>query len=467
MVTSIAKSDEQVRNLQATEAVKKTDAELDDVFSQTVFAVALSIAGIFFILGFLGLNAADRDRQIPLATLAFVSGLLLIVAGIAIRNGTIRKDQVQLFGFGMTFLAVLYTALLLKTTGEIIQSTHFALTIAGAGFFFRSKYWLALALAFITGTWFAVARTIATPHELAHFGTMLFIATVLSSVAFAVRQKSRDRLTELTRDAVVRKSELQDALAQAHLYAAAAQDSRAKTEFLANMSHELRTPLNAILGFSEIVAQEMFGPLGNKKYTEYMEYILGSGRHLLSLVNDILDLSRIQLDTNSLNVQRVDVAAACRNCLAIVRERAARGQLSLTFRPPPTDAFLETDKRRLKQIVINLLTNAIKFTPAGGKVVLEIETMVEGGGVVVKVIDTGIGMSAEEIEKAVAPFWQADAGLNRNYDGTGLGLALVKEISEVMKIEFELQSEPGKGTTASLRLPSHIAGIRPNEILAA
>jgi two-component system cell cycle sensor histidine kinase PleC len=232
------------------------------------------------------------------------------------------------------------------------------------------------------------------------------------------------------------------------------------------MSHELRTPLNAILGFSEIMSQEMFGPLGNKKYTEYTGNIIDAGRHLLSLVNDILDLSRIELDTSSLVRQPIDIEAACRNCISIVRERAERGGIDLRLRVPGSMPAIQSDNRRLKQILINLLTNAIKFTPPGGSVSLDVEED-KSGYALFRIRDTGIGMSTEEIGKAGHPFWQADAGLDRTYEGTGLGLALVTKLASAMEGEFWLESTPGKGTTASLRLPRKLSAATCASIAAA
>lgn len=220
------------------------------------------------------------------------------------------------------------------------------------------------------------------------------------------------------------------------------------------MSHELRTPLNAILGFSEIMSQQLFCPLSNKNL-EYTGNILDAGRHLLSLVNDILDLSRIQLGTTNLAVQKVDLVQICTNCIAIVRERAERGEIILTLHRPISIPIIETDERRLKQILVNLLSNAVKFTPPGGTVDLDVEAD-HRDGVLLKVRDTGVGMNADELEKAGRPFWQADSGLDRAYEGSGPGLALVRELVRCLQATLSLESERQRGTIATISLPPRI-----------
>jgi signal transduction histidine kinase len=228
--------------------------------------------------------------------------------------------------------------------------------------------------------------------------------------------------------------------------------NRAKSEFLALMSHELRTPLNAILGFSEIIKGEMLGPVGTAKYRDYAKDVHDSGQHLLALINDILDLSKIEAGKLELDEEDVDVADAIHSCLTLVREWAKNGGVRLVTEIPEELPALRFDERKLKQILINLLSNAVKFTPAGGTVTIKAWFRVDSG-YVFQIIDTGVGIALEDIPKALSPFGQVDAKLTRKYEGTGLGLPLTKSLVEMSSGSMDLQSEVGVGTTVTVRFP--------------
>lgn len=228
--------------------------------------------------------------------------------------------------------------------------------------------------------------------------------------------------------------------------------NRSKSEFLANVSHELRTPLNAVIGFSEMMRDSMFGPLGHHKYEEYARDINLSGRHLLSIIEDILDLSKIEAGRTELHEESIDIANAVANCIRILRTRAeAAGVLLITNvqdELPP----LRGESRKIKQILLNLMSNAIKFTPAGGRIILDVHQRREGA-LVLRVRDDGIGIAAADIPKALAPFGQIENALSRTHHGTGLGLPLSKAFAELHGGTLELDSEPGKGTTVTILLP--------------
>ncbi len=230
--------------------------------------------------------------------------------------------------------------------------------------------------------------------------------------------------------------------------------SRAKSEFLANMSHELRTPLNAIIGFSEIIGSESFGPVGNPKYRDYAQDISESGKHLLALINDILDLSKIESGRMELAEEDVDVADTIRSCLRMMGDRARNGELNLTAEIDETaNSLLRADSRMLKQILFNMLSNAIKFTPPGGKVTIRAWHN-RHSGYVIQVEDSGIGMALNDIPKALSRFGQIDSALGRKYEGTGLGLPLTKSLAELHGGSLDLQSEAGAGTTVTVRFPA-------------
>ena len=229
--------------------------------------------------------------------------------------------------------------------------------------------------------------------------------------------------------------------------------NRAKSEFLANMSHELRTPLNAIIGFSDIMQGGIFGPIGNPKYLGYVRDINASGVHLLALINDILDLSKIEAGKDELHEEHVDVTRVLGSCLTLVRERAGAGGVRIECDTAPDLPPLYADERKLKQILINLLSNAIKFTAAGGKVTVKIWPEPENG-YVFQVADTGIGIALDDIPKALAPFSQIDSDLDRKYEGTGLGLPLTKALVELHGGSLDLQSAVDVGTTVTVRFPA-------------
>jgi len=226
--------------------------------------------------------------------------------------------------------------------------------------------------------------------------------------------------------------------------------SHAKSSFLANMSHELRTPLNAVLGFSEIIHTEMYGPNGDTRYRDYAGLIHSAGTHLLDLIGDILDMSKIEAGKLELHRERVNTAALVRECVELVGERAAAGGIELDMRDALTPVFVSADRRALKQILLNLLSNAIKFTPIGGIIALGVRD--EGALCHLTVSDTGVGIAAAEIDRLGNPFVQLSNNSGK-HAGTGLGLALVRGLSELHGGRMRIHSIEGQGTTVTVLLP--------------
>jgi signal transduction histidine kinase/HAMP domain-containing protein len=228
-----------------------------------------------------------------------------------------------------------------------------------------------------------------------------------------------------------------------------------KTRFLANMSHELRTPLNAIIGFSEIISGQLFGRLGNERYLDYSQDILRSGRHLLAVINDVLDLSKSEAGKLALAVREIDMREMLDDCVAMVREQCISAGLTLTVTGMDQSLPMSGDAAKLRQIFLNLLSNAIKFTEEGGSVTL---SAVSGtNDVAVTVADTGIGMDPQDVEIAFQPFGQVDNRLERRYEGTGLGLPLTKALVDLHKGRIAVDSARGRGTRVTVSFPRAIS----------
>ena len=226
--------------------------------------------------------------------------------------------------------------------------------------------------------------------------------------------------------------------------------NRHKSEFLANMSHELRTPLNAIIGFSEVLGERMFGEL-NEKQAEYTDDILSSGRHLLSLINDILDLSKVEAGRMELELTQFDLPMAIDNALTLIRERASRHGIKLHQSVDERLGEFTGDERKIKQILLNLLSNAVKFTPEGGRV--DVDALHADGAVEISVSDTGIGIATEDHEAIFEEFRQVGTDYAHKREGTGLGLTLTRKFVELHGGKIWVESKVGKGSRFTFTLP--------------
>ena len=297
-------------------------------------------------------------------------------------------------------------------------------------------------------------------------GGMVMTAADITTIK--TQEEARRRNEEQLQGAIVSLERSQEEFAElARKYASekvrAESANRAKSEFLANMSHELRTPLNAINGFSEIMVTEMFGPLGDRRYKEYVGDIHSSGQHLLALINDILDMSKIEAGKMNLKFAPVPLIEVAEDAVRLVRNRAEGAGLTLDIDFPPLPD-VEADYRAIKQVLLNLLSNAVKFTPRGGRisVVAEKRSDALGHRVRIEVRDTGIGISREDLSRLARPFEQVESQHSKTRQGTGLGLALTKSLVELHGGVMELDSLPGEGTTAAFTLP-----VKQGDLLAA
>lgn len=240
--------------------------------------------------------------------------------------------------------------------------------------------------------------------------------------------------------------------------AVAESESEQKSMFLANVSHELRTPLNAIIGFSELIKRGLGTDSTTDTYGNYVNDIHSAGVHLLSLINDILDFSKAEAGKLEIDIAEVNLSKMVKNCLRLVEPRAQEAQVELVDSTPKDMLTLTTDSKKLKQVLLNLLSNSVKFTPEGGNVRVSAWRNIQDGTLGLEVRDSGIGMKPKDISRAMSPFGQVDSALSRKYEGTGLGLPLTKKFVEVMGGEFKIESEEGVGTTITVTLPLEYAG---------
>ncbi len=281
-------------------------------------------------------------------------------------------------------------------------------------------------------------------------------AADLQKAKDTLESRVAERTSELSQAVLAQKNEIAQRKKFEVALAAARDEAeradRAKSEFLANMSHELRTPLNAIIGFSGIMRRKLFGPVGDTRYGEYAEDIENSAEHLLSVINDLLDLSKVEAGQMTLKPTSVDLGALTKDCIRIVAQRAGEAGLAIQLDIPDDLPRLWADPRLCKQMLYNLLSNAVKFTDRGGKITVAAKRR-QGGGAQISVSDTGIGIAQEHMAIVLEPFGQADGSSERAVEGTGLGLPLVKSLAELHGGGMELTSELGVGTTATIWCP--------------
>ena len=274
------------------------------------------------------------------------------------------------------------------------------------------------------------------------------------------RKEAEQLLEGKSRELYLKITELQ--ATQLHLESVAAQlttaleaaaaASQAKSQFLATMSHELRTPLNAIIGFSELIKNEVMGPVGSECYRGYGTFICDSGTHLLGLINDILDISKLDAGHIALNEDVVDLKDAVTSCLQLMGPQAEKAGVRLCVAFDTEPPWLRADRRRLRQILLNLISNAVKFTQEGGEV--RVSAVRDDSGLTLRVADTGIGMASEEIPIAFERFGQIDSTLARKYEGTGLGLPLTKHLVAMHGGTLTIASVVGIGTTVTVAFPA-------------
>ncbi len=299
------------------------------------------------------------------------------------------------------------------------------------------------------GRWFSIAERLTTSGQLIMIGTDISALKTqrdqhvrnekMLKRAYTELQRSEGRANELMRKYAEEKTKAEHA-------------SQAKGSFLANISHELRTPLNAINGFSEMLVKQVFGPLGDERYHSYAQDILVSGQHLLDMINDILDMAKIESGKMTINTKPIDPIEPVDAAIRMIRRKADEKSITLDLVCSDDVREIEADHRAVRQMVLNLTSNAIKFTPENGRVTTRVINQHQG--VVIQVEDTGVGIPKDDIPRLANPFEQVESNQDMNPNGTGLGLALTRSLAEMHGGKFSIESELGKGTTVSIYLPA-------------
>ena len=273
--------------------------------------------------------------------------------------------------------------------------------------------------------------------------SLISLCIIISSVLTYISWKSRRIITK--------QHEANLELTQAKVRAETQNEEKSK--FLANISHELRTPLNAIIGFSEIMKEQSLGPIGHEQYVEYVRDINMSGSHLLSLINDILDFSKAEANKLDVDYVELDLNKTIKSALRLVLTRAEEAKVALEDKLPEEHILIKADPKRMKQVILNLVSNSVKFTPQEGKITVTAWKNTLEQIIYIEVKDTGIGIDPKNIAKAMSTFGQIENNLSRRYEGTGLGLPLTKKLVELMGGKFTITSELGLGTTVNLAFP--------------
>ena len=410
-------------------------------------AIAIGVSGVGLVLALNGLRALGG----AVAGAAIAS---MHYTGMTALEGAFRIDwDWRYIGASVTIGMALSTLAfhLLPRTREARQSPLVAVLFALAIFGLHYTAMTAATLSFDPLGSPAGALTL----ERRSMAVAVVGVAILLLVALEAERLRRHvtRLEATQRELQMTTDNLRTALE------AAAESNQAKSHFLATMSHELRTPLNAILGFSELMKQEAFGRIGDPRYREYAVDIHDSGSHLLSLINDVLDFSKAEAGHLELQEELLDVRELLAECRRLITPAARQAGVEIVLDLPRVAPAVLADRRRLKQIALNLLSNGLKFTPAGGRV--SVRLAFTDAGVEIAFIDNGIGMTADQVAVALEAFGQVDNQLNRKHEGTGLGLPLCRHFAELHGGLLTVASTPGAGTAVTVRLPAGRALLSP------
>ncbi len=474
--------------------------------------VALGLVFTYTIFTIGHMLLLPPEIGIILVPLAAFSALFFLGMYWLARTDKIPTNRAQAVAGSYALVTLLNSVVHLAITGDPLQSTNLMIVILAVGAFFLSAFWfiLIVVLAFVSWLLVLILQPLPLDFSWVHFAFGMVVSVITSTLIQRVRltayrnmttlqlqnqaqkysllesqmsleERVRERTAELAElnhelnDEIDRRQEVEEQLKenernlmedrsnlekevakrtselrQANLELKNA--AQMKDEFMANMSHELRTPLNAILGNAEIIQERLYGPI-NERQAGAIKRIDDSGRHLLNLISDILDVSKIEAGKLELNLSPVNIGSLCRNTIAMMRTEAALKKIELSLILDPSVKIVVADSRRIKQVIVNLLGNAIKFTPEGGRVGLIVRGRPEDALMNIMVWDTGIGISEKNSANLFQPFVQLESPLAKEQEGTGLGLALSRKFAELHGGTIGLKSQPGNGSLFIVTLP--------------
>ena len=448
----------------------------------TLFPVALGLGLLYLIFGFAHRFTLPAAVQPYMVVTAFSSTLSLLSLAFIVRRWPVHSQYAHPLSALIASFVLLNSILHLLLTADPLQSSNFMLLLVGVGFFLLSSRWFGGALLVVFLCWgLAMMQINSDGATITHFSFGLLSAAVLATLLHYARRRMLTRLTLLRRQDELRAVRLQLALtaeresevalrrseanyrqlnqelelraSDLHLVnQQLAKASQLKDEFLASISHELRTPLTAILGLTESLQEQIYGPVNERQRTA-LHNVEESGRHLLALINDVLDVAKTEAGKLTLQLTPADIAMICDVSLRLVRSEARQKGINLSSQLAEGLTLMLVDERRLKQMLVNLLSNAIKFTPEGGSVGLEVSADQAAETIIFTVWDTGIGIAEADLDRLFKPFVQLDSRLSRRYEGTGLGLVLVYRMAEIHGGSISVTSELQRGSRFTITLP--------------
>jgi len=450
--------------------------------------LAFGLTWLYLIFGVAHLFTLPAALRWIMSLTAFGTAATMLTLHILWRRQPATGEWTHAGAALLTGLVGLNSALHLFLTGDVLQSSNLLLLVVGLGFFFLSSAWFVAMLLAIYLCWAMAILTLVAPSAVwIHFTFGLLSASVLATTAHLARKRTLRRVTLLRLQDAQRAQQLhitltaeqkiEEALRQSEvryrsLYAEVeqrvqelhtaniqlAQAARVKNEFLASVSHELRTPLNAILGLTESLQENIYGPL-NAPQQDALRNIHHSGRHLLAVITDILDVAKIEAGQFTLDLGPAAVDAVCQASLMLIKQKAEQKKLTVLMQFDTAVKLIEADDRRLKQILVNLLDNAIKFTPPEGTIGIEVRGDAENKIIYFSVWDTGIGIAHQDFPRLFKPFVQLDSSLAREYAGSGLGLVLVYRMAEMQGGSVTVESEVNQGSRFTVALPWRVPTV--------
>ncbi len=441
-------------SIKAFEECAVLQSDRDEITRDSLGAIAAVVAGIYVILGTSHFFFVPPPHNVPLAIIAFVSSFFISTITLLSYKSAVTLRATNPVLFAAALLVLLNCTAHIYLTDDLMQSTNLALILIGWGLFVLSVPWFVLFLCCTAIAWLALQQAVTYEAQMVnHYSFALVTAGGISIAAFIARFKIYNRVIAYRKHDLQVQESLQKAIARGCEADVAEKRNVAKDAFIAHLSQELRTPLNAVIGFSQAMKMETMGSIGNPKYKEYAQDITDAGNHLISMLDDLNDLVLVEKGQLRATLTTFEVPQLFDSCLSLVAHRAKSKNIEIRTECDPALAYMSSDKQRLRQILVNLLINAIKYTPASGNILFS-TSISDDGRLLFEVSDNGIGMTPDELEKATATFWREESDISAgDMKESGLGLSITAQLVELLGGTLELKSEKGHGTKACVWLP--------------